>query len=157
MVTYKFKLIESKVPVIKGKNIITDSNAGGEKNTYKIYRTWNWQLICMPVFDIYLGTKTFWRPYKTNWDKKEHKLHAPYWGKKENPLLNLWLVLSNNYPDPSKVRTLLPDDDTSKHTTIVCGIPFLSQELNNNLKLNNSFYQSKFEKLCQKKKQNSST
>jgi hypothetical protein len=150
MVTYKFKLIDSKVPDIKGKNIIVDSNVGGQKNTYKIYRiTW----IELPLFGgVYkvspkrlVGTKTFWRPYQTVWDKKKHRVPAPYWGK--GPLLNLWLVLSNDYSDPSKVRILLQDDDTTKHTTSVCGIPFLSQELNKNLKLNQSFYQSKFVKL----------
>jgi hypothetical protein len=160
MVTYKFKLINSKVPVIKGKNVITDSNVGGTKNTYKIYRITYIEaygfIASHPLwpFRKLVGTKTFWRPYQSVWDKKEHKVPAPYWGK--GPLLNLWIVLSNDYPDPSKVRILLQDDDTTKHTTLVCGIPFLSQELNNNLKLNNSFYQSKFEKLCQKKKQKSS-
>ena len=141
MVTYKFKLIDSKVPVIKGKNIIVDSNVGGQKNTYRIYRCtpWIWTI------HKYVGTKTFWRPYQTAWDKRKHRVPAPYWGK--GPLLNLWLVLSNDYSDPSKVRILLQDDDTTKHTTSVCGIPFLSQELNKNLKLNQSFYQSKFVKL----------
>ena len=141
MVTYKFKLIDSKVPVVRGKNIITDANVGGTKNTYRIY-------LCTPwIWTIHrlVGTKTFWRPYQENWNKKGNRLHAPYWGK--GPLLNLWLVLSNDYADPSKVAVLLTESDTTKHCCTVLGIKFLSQELNKNLKLNQSFYQSKIVKL----------
>jgi hypothetical protein len=140
MVTYKFKLIDSKVPAMKGKNIITDSNVGGTKNTYEIYLVrpyWLW--------DKLIGTKTFWRPYQANWDKKKHRIPAPYWGK--GPLLNLWLVLLNDYPNPAKVRMLRPESDTMAHCTKVFSIEFLSQELNKNLKSNKSFYQSKFVKL----------
>jgi hypothetical protein len=141
MVTYKFKLIDSKVPVMKGKNIITDSNVGGTKNTYEIYLVrpyWFW--------DKFIGIKTFWRPYKTVWDKQGNRLPAPYWGGK-GPLLNLWLVLSNDYPNPAKERVLQYTSSTKKHCTTVFDVEFLSQELNKNLKLNQSFYQSKFVKL----------
>jgi hypothetical protein len=154
MVTYKFKLIDSKVPVVRGKNIITDSNVGGIKNTYRIYRVttirskhlklnWNW----MP---IYVGTKTFWRPYQVVWDKKEHRVPAPYWGK--GPLLNMWLVLSNDYPDPSKEKLIVTEGDTTHHCVKILNVEFLSQTLNKNLKSNNSFYQSKFERYERHKK-----
>ena len=139
MVTYKFKLIDSKVPVIRGKRIITDSNVGGIKNTYKIYfvrRYW---------FDEYIGTKSFLRPYQTVWDAKKHRLPVVYWGK--GPLLNMWLVLSNNFDDITKVKVLLPDGDTTHHCTKIFNTDFKSQELVKNLKLNQSFYQSKFVKL----------
>ena len=154
METYKFKLIDSKVPVVRGKNIITDSNVGGIKNTYKIYlvRRLTIRLLWMTwrskseVLDKYVGTKTFWCPYKTAWDKKKHRVPAPYWGK--GPLLNLWLALLNDYEDPSKVKILIREehDDTTTHYCNVFGIPFKSQDLKNNLKSNKSFYQSKFEK-----------
>ena len=139
MVTYKFKLIDSKVPVIRGKRIITDSNVGGIKNTYKIYfvrRYW---------FDEYIGTKSFLRPYQTVWDAKKHRLPVVYWGK--GPLLNMWLVLSNNFDDITKVKVLLPDGDTTHHCTKIFNTDFKSQDLVKNLKLNQSFYQSKFVKL----------
>jgi hypothetical protein len=139
MVTYKFKLIDSKVPVLRGKNIIVDSNVGGIKNIYKIYRV-------RPLMDKLLCTRIFWRPWKSWWDVKKRRLPAPYWGKKDDPLLNMWLVLLNDYPDPSKVRSILQEADTSHHTTTICGIEFLSQELNRNLKLNKSFYQSNFKR-----------
>lgn len=156
METYKFKLIDSQVPVIKGKKIITDANVGGTKNTYKIYLELRMVFdLKIPLFGLryidpvyynrYIGTKTFWRPYQENWNKKGNRLHAPYWGK--GPLLNLWLVLSNDYADPSKVAVLLTESDTTKHCCTVLGIKFLSQELNKNLKLNQSFYQSKIVKL----------
>ena len=154
METYKFKLIDSQVPVIKGKKIITDANVGGTKNTYEIRIVYKiniaWELFGIPIpQQVYhsrkLGTKTFWRPYQENWNKKGNRLHAPYWGK--GPLLNLWLVLSNDYADPSKVAVLLTESDTTKHCCTVLGIKFLSQELNKNLKLNQSFYQSKIVKL----------
>lgn len=148
MVTYKFKLICSKVPVLKGKNIVTNSNVGGQKNTYNIYKLYTSKfckyLQLLGYQGSYVGTKTFWRPYQTVWDKKEHRIPAPYWGK--GPLLNLWLVLSNDYEDPSKVKMLLPESSTQTHCTIVFGIDFKSQELNKNLKSNKSFNQSKFEK-----------
>jgi hypothetical protein len=144
MVTYKFKLIDSKVPVMKGRSVVTDSNVGGQKNTYEIYLVRpNW------IWDKYIGLKTFWRPYQTVWDKKGHRVHAPYWGK--GPLMNMWIVLSNDYADPSDQKALLQDDDTTKHVTLVYGTPFLSQILNNNLKSNKSFYQSKFENHGSKK------
>jgi hypothetical protein len=139
MVTFKFKLIDSKVPVIKGKNIITDSNVGGTKNTYKIYE------IRPYWFNKYLGTKTFLRPYQTIWDKKGNRLHAPYWGK--GPLLNLWLVLMNNYNDISDIEVFRVESNTTKHCTKVFDINFKSQLLNKNLKLNQSFYQSNFVKV----------
>ena len=144
MVTYKFKLIDSKVPVIKGKNVITDSNVGGTKNTYKVYRT---NYVLFPIIGYicvnrYVGKKTFLRPYQAIWDKKGNRLQAPYWGK--GPLLNLWLVLSNNYKDISEIEVLRVECSTTKHCTKVCNIDFLSQELNINLKSNRSFYQSNF-------------
>jgi hypothetical protein len=148
MVTYKFKLIDSQVPKIKGKNIITDSNVGGVKNKYNVYRVRRW------LWDKYLGTKTFWRPYQTMWDKKEHRVPPPYWGK--GPLLNMWLVLSNDYPDPSKVKVLVTEGDKMHHCVkLFIGkspVEFLSQDLNRNLKSNKSFYQSKFERYERHKK-----
>lgn len=131
-------LIDSKVPEVRGKKVITDSNVGGIKNTYKIY------LVRKYLWDKLIGTKTFWRPYQDVWNKKEHRIPAPYWGK--GPLLNLWLVLSNDYENPAKVKILLPESDTTHHCTKVFGIDFKSQDLNKNLKLNQTFYQSKFEK-----------
>ena len=138
MVTYKFKFIDSKVPVIKGKNVITDSNVGGIKNTYNIYLVhWLWPR--------YIGTKTFLRPYQSVWDAKKNRLPAPYWGK--GPLLNLWLILSNDFNNIKDVKVLLPEGDTSHHCIKIYNIDFLSQLLNKNLKSNQSFYQSKFKKL----------
>lgn len=142
MVTYKFKLIDSKVPEIRGKNIITDSNVGGTKNTYKIY------LVRPYWFNKYIGTKSFLRPYQSVWNVKEHRLQPVYWGK--GPLLNMWLLLSNNYDDFKKVRVLLPECDTTHHCTKIFNIDFKSQELVKNLKLNKSFYQSKFQKSWKK-------
>lgn len=136
MVTYKFKLIASQVPVVRGKKIITDSNVGGTKNVYKIYR-------CRWLLNQYIGIKVFLRPYQSVWDKHENRLPAVYWGK--GPLLNMWLVLSNNFTNISDVKVLLPDADTTKHCTKIFNVDFKSQELVKNLKLNQSFYQSKFE------------
>ena len=148
MVTYKFKLIDSKVPVIKGENIITDSNVLGTKNTYNIYKLYTGK-ICKYLQLLgykgkYIGTKTFLRPYKSIWDKKEKRLPAPYWGK--GPLLNMWLVLRKDYKDTKNVKTLWPESDTTHHCVKIFNIDFLSQELNKNLKLNKSFYQSNFKR-----------
>jgi hypothetical protein len=139
MVTYKFKLINSQVPVIKGKNIITDSNVGGIKNTYEIIR------ISGPfgILRKRIGTKTFLRPYQRVWDVKRHKLPAIYWGK--GPLLNMWLILSNDYNDIKDVKALLPETNTMSYCTKILNVDFKSQELVKNLKLNESFKQSKIE------------
>ena len=140
METYKFKLIDSKVPVVRGKNIITDSNVGGTKNIYKIYEVKSY--ICKWILIRKLvGKRIFWRPYHKSWGTR---VPAPYWGK--GPLLNVWLVLFNDYDNPAKVPILIQESDTMHHCTAVCGIQFKSQELNRNLKLNQTFYQSKFVK-----------
>jgi hypothetical protein len=150
MVTYKFKLIDSKVPVLKGKKIMIDSNVGGTKNTYKIYQmywlklAWLGFTFMWPIYNKYICKRTFWRPYQKEWDKRGHRVPPAYWGK--GPLLNLWLVLSNDYEDPSKEVLLITESNTLSKYTEICGIEFLSQELNKNLKSNNTFYQSKIEK-----------
>lgn len=143
--TYKFKLIDSKQPVIKGKNIITDSNVGGVKNTYKIFEL-RYFLINIEFLQYwkYIGTKSFLRPYQSIWDKDTHRLQPVYWGK--GPLLNMWLVLSNDYDNIKHVKALLPEDDTRRHCTKIFNRDFKSHELVKNLKSNESFYQSKFVK-----------
>jgi hypothetical protein len=141
MATYRFTLVKSIVPVVRGRNIITDSNVGGTKNTYKIYRCA--QLVFLPnwLTDVYLGKKIFLRPYQYVWPKgREHRMHAAYWGK--GPLLNMWLVLSNDYERYDDLKVLLPEADTKSHCTKIFGKDFLSQELVKNLKSNKSFYQS---------------
>ena len=150
METYKFELIKSQVPEVRGRNVITDSNVGGTKNTYKIYRcrfiTTKLPLGRTFTFSLprkYLGTKSLLRPYQSVWNPKERRLDAPYWGK--GPLLNLWLVLSNDYDKFEDIVALLPEGDTTHHCTKIFNTDFKSQELNKNLKLNQSFYQSKFE------------
>ena len=147
MVTYKFKLIDSRVPVMKGRTIIEDSNVGGIKNTYKLYYL-RWNFFGYKFWN-YVGTKTFLRPYQSVWDAKEHRLSPVYWGK--GPFVNLWLVLSNNYNNLDDVKVLLPEGDTTHHCTKIFDIDFKSQEITKNLKLNQSFYQSKFEKHGSKK------
>jgi hypothetical protein len=138
MVTYKFKLINSQVPVIKGKNIITDSNVGGIKNTYDIIR------ISGPfgILRNKLGTKTFLRPYQNKWPVKWQKLPPRYWGK--GPFINMWLLLSNDYDNIKNIKALMPETDTMGISTKILGIEFKSQILTKNLKSNQSFTQSKF-------------
>lgn len=139
MVTYYFKLIESQVPVIKGKNIIQDSNVGGTKNTYKIYLVRN---ICGIRLNKYIGTKSFLRPYKSMWDVKERRLPSIYWGN--GPLLNLWLVLNTNYNNIKDMKVFVTENNTLKRTVEVFNIRFKSKDLTKNLKSNESFKQSKF-------------
>jgi hypothetical protein len=137
MVTYKFKLINSQVPVIKGKNIITDSNVGGIKNTYEIIR------ISGPfgILRKRIGTKTFLRPYQRVWDVKRHKLPAKYWGK--GPFINMWLILNNDYNNIKEVKSFINLTDTMEYCTKILNVDFESRVLVKNLKLNESFKQSK--------------
>jgi hypothetical protein len=153
MVTFKFELIDSQVPEVRGRNVITDSNVGGTKNTYRISKYYGktpWWIKLLGLTkryedDNYVGIKTFLRPYQSVWDKKSHRLPPVYWGK--GPMLNMWLVLSNDYKNIKDIKALLPEADTTKHCTKIFGRDFLSHELAKNLKLNQSFYQSNFEKL----------
>ena len=153
MVTYKFELINSLVPVLKGRNIVTDSNVGGIKNTYRIRIVYKMNLefdfFSIPIvyptyYSRLLGVKSFLKPYQSVWDKRKHRLPPTYWGK--GPLLNLWLVLSNDYKDIKDIKALLPEGDTTHHCTKIFNVDFLSQTLAKNLKSSKTFYQSKFKK-----------
>lgn len=142
---YYFELTRSCVPIIKGGKLIKDSNVGGIKNSYKVYKIsyitlfnkWN-----ITLLKIYIGTCTFLRPYKSLWPKKIDRLPKIYWGK--HPILvNMWLLLIKDYDkfdSPTEKTSVLIYKDTTRSETIkVCYIPFESKLLKKNLQTNKSF------------------
>ena len=99
-----FKLIKKDLPKITGNTILEDNDKGGE---LLIYRTHNELYKEIKIFGfairiVFLKTKPkdriFLRPFKKNWDTSNHRLPAVYWGRKNNPLTNLWCEL-NKCPD----------------------------------------------------------
>lgn len=80
------------MPDLKKKE---DNQWGGIKLTYKIYKSFYVSILKrhFNIFNLYLGTQSFLRPFKRNWDKKTYRLQRPYWGKVTHPLTRLWVVL----------------------------------------------------------------
>lgn len=150
MATYKFKLIDSIVPKIRGGKIITDSNVGGTKNTYKVYRV-KIRIGKYYLIRRYIGQKSFLRPYQSLWDVSHDRLPPVYWGK--GPLLNLWIIINDEFGDPTKSSGLLGlYPSTRRYYINLFNIKFVSHELKNNLNSNQSFYQSNFIKNGNKNK-----
>lgn len=139
---YYFQLTRSCVPYIKGNKLIKDSNVGGIRNTYGIFKE---HYITIFKHDIILhkkllGIQAFLRPYKKLWPKRIIRLPKIYWGK--HPFfINMWLVLTKNCSTGTiKDNDILSYSDTTQSVTIkVLGIEFESKEIKKHLKLNKSF------------------
>jgi hypothetical protein len=138
---YEFILIDSKSPKFKNRVLISDSNVGGIKNTYRIYRI---KQICLfkkvfiTYYKKYLGTKAFLKPYKKLWNKRASRLPKVYWGK-HLFLLNMWIVLSSDYDTLSNKKVIVPDGTTQSMNVKVFDVSFKSTDLSKNLKKNQTF------------------
>jgi hypothetical protein len=140
---YKFRLIQSFTPIIERNVIIKDSNVGGVKNTYKIYLIHQVQIknigsFILPFWKKYLGVKGFLRPYKKSWNKYVNRLPKNYWGDIKSPLLNMWVVLAQDYHTLGN-RYKITSQTTQSYTVEVLGIIFKSTTLSKLLKLNRTF------------------
>jgi hypothetical protein len=131
---YEFKLIQSYAPTMDGRIVVEDSNVGGIKNTYRISFI---KYICIGKFTIIfsrkvLGVKGFLKPYKKVWNKYTNRLKKPYWGKKNSPFTNLWIVLTSDYKTLGN-RFINSETTTQSFKVKVLGISFRSTTLGKNL------------------------
>lgn len=137
---YDFKLINSCIPEIKSGELVKDSNVGGVKNSYKIYKIY--YIILFNKYEIilrrrFIGNQAFLRPYKSIWNKRVNRLPKIYWGK--DPLfINMWLVLTHDYNILSK-KMLMYNDTTQSVLVKILNNHFESKLIKKSLKLNQSF------------------
>jgi hypothetical protein len=132
MVKYTFKLKKSYVPDLTQKKE-QDNTYGGIRLIYTIYKTYYISLLGreVPWFRLKLGKKTFLRPYKKFWDKRTYRLPYVYWGKKENPLTRLWIVIPNNYP--IGISKIVPEVSLIHQHVKLFGHNFKSREITSQL------------------------
>lgn len=110
MLCKKDYLLKSKqVPEVTKTRIIEDVGVGGIKLVYKV-RTFYYKeikifgyLIPLPwPCRIDFGTFIVLRPYKVRWDTERNRLPRNYWGKKDNPLTNMWIEVEYDYDNIDK-------------------------------------------------------
>jgi hypothetical protein len=100
-----YTLIKKDLPKITGKTILVDNNKGGELLVYHTHQETfkEFRILWFKFEIIVLKTKpkeiVILRPFKKNWNVSKHKLSPNYWGKKNNPLTNLWCVMKNDFTD----------------------------------------------------------
>lgn len=138
---YDFKLINSCVPEIKSGELVKDSNVGGVKNSYKIYKVYYFTLFNKYEIILskrFIGSQAFLRPYKSIWNKRVNRLPKLYWGK--DPLfINMWLVLTHDYNMLGNKRLLAYNDTTQSVSVKILNIHFESKLIKKSLKSNQSF------------------
>ena len=89
-----YHLIDAKIPVTRGKEIIQDTDTGGIKLVFNV-RT------IRRLFDYFsplaISKEIFLNPYKVNWATK--KTDVPYreWGNTANPYSKVWVKIARNY------------------------------------------------------------
>lgn len=143
--TYYFELTKSCVPKVKGGKLIEDSNVGGIKNSYKIYKVFYITLstrydIKLILRKVLLGNKAFLKPFKKEWKKLRMKrLPKVYWGTKKSLFIEMWCVLLNDYNTLSEKSVILYETDTQSELVKVFNISFKSTQLKTFLKSNKCF------------------
>ena len=142
---YYFDLIQSCIPEMKGGVLIKDSNVGGTKNSYNVYKVYYLTLFKkyeILLYKRFLGRQTFLRPYKKLWSKRVLRLPKLYWGK-DPILINMWLTLIGDYDKLKRTigkTSVLAYDSTTQSATInIFNIPFESKLIKKNLQSNKSF------------------
>lgn len=107
--------LKSKViPEIHNNIIRKNGEAGGVKLVYDkksfIVRKCN---LCNTDFYIRVSLnslkeiKVYLRPFKKDWNIKRNKLSKNKWGKKNNPLTNVWLELAFDHHNISRNIALM--------------------------------------------------
>lgn len=142
---YYFDLIQSCIPEMKGGVLIKDSNVGGTKNSYNVYKVYYVTLFKkyeILLYKRFLGRQAFLRPYKKLWSKRVLRLPKLYWGK-DPILINMWLTLIGDYDKLKKTigkTSVLAYDSTTQSAIInIFHIPFESKLIKKNLQSNKSF------------------
>ncbi len=88
-------------------NSTDDEVVGGVKLTYwcrtvsfKVIKV-KWFLIKVPIIKSVSKRKklVFLRPLKQFWDNERNKLPLNFWGKKNDPMTNMWIKVHRDYKD----------------------------------------------------------
>ena len=103
---YLFKLIDFSEPLLKDNRMIYDNKVGGVILKYKVK-----DVIYVTLFkkERILYTRTtmgiygFFNPLKFYWRKDAYKISKIYWGRKNNPLTNLWLEVYPEFKDINSI------------------------------------------------------
>ena len=123
---YQYKLIASFIPEILRNIIVKDVNVGGIKLSYEVstvkalvFMFFNKQYI-KPISSRHnTETRHFLRPYKTFWDVADRKNWLPrcLWGKKSDPLTNLWVELELDYKDIDSGELIVKEEIRNTNIT----------------------------------------
>ena len=104
MAAKKYVLKDIKAPVLKGKEILKDPDAGGIKLTYEVAN----EKITLSQKDnkrlIYL------KPYKENWSISKKDANKGEWGNTSSLLSNVWLEIKKDYSSYEKESTGIRGD-----------------------------------------------
>lgn len=96
MAAKKYVLIDIKAPVLKGKEILKDLDAGGLKLTYE---TSNEKVTLSKKDNKYV---IYLKPYKENWGTDKKSVEKGEWGSPSSPLSNVWLEIKKDYTSYEK-------------------------------------------------------
>jgi len=128
--------------VIKGNKIITDSkNKKGIVNFYKVYFVKKHQILGFDIIyhKYYLGSVKILCPYKKTWNKDTNRVSKPYWGKKNSPLMNLWIVLDSKKSILSN-ELIIAKSTTQSLNVKILRLQFKSTTISKFFKTNQSFF-----------------
>jgi len=98
-----YTLIRKDIPVIEFGEVVSDPEVGGIKLVY-----WKRTMVCKELnlglfritYPIYIYKRTkiaFLKPFKEKWDTKRNRLDRCFWGKKDHPLTNMWIIVTPDY------------------------------------------------------------
>ena len=137
---YYFELLTNCSPIVKGGELIKDSNVGGIKNTYNVYKVYS--IFTIILYKRHLGKAVLLRPYKSIWNKRMSRLPKIYWGK--DPIfINMWLLLTKDYDRLSSLfgstSVLMYESTTQTKTISILNVQFESKLIKKFLKTNQSF------------------
>jgi hypothetical protein len=96
MAAKKYTLTEYLVPFTKGREIISDLDAGGIKLTYSVKN------VKSTLSQRDVGKVAFLKPYKKNWGTNKKDVGKNEWGNTFSPYSNVWLQINEDYKSYSK-------------------------------------------------------
>lgn len=109
-----YRLKKKSIPSIHNNQIRKGQKIGGIKLIYSaitsIVKEYKWKNITIYVPTLtnnFREEKIFLRPFKKNWSERRNQTSRNDWGKKDHPLMNLWIELKHDYDDINKVTPRL--------------------------------------------------
>ena len=113
-----YTLIKKDIPEIEHGQVVSDPDVGGVKLVY-----WKRKFLLKSInigsIKISYPTKilkrekvVFLRPYKEKWDTQRNRLPRNYWGKTNNLLTNMWIVIETDYKKWSGTTVRFKDQVT---------------------------------------------